>query len=1853
MTISERQKNIVNPYPDPGLDYLFDDPRNKWVIAGIHDTYLNFGLFPPAGHPLVEQPGMIPANDVVRVEDLRAYIQVYPQNAVLRGEQLESLPRRASLAKLTQISTRLVATGVESYYTSPTSKESQLPQNQAAINGTEGVPESEILKQITSQLVSIPYSLSLTKLKQLRQAFGNPTSSFITTREEPIGDTHRVPFRGQLDTVDLYDWKKNVQAGDLAQGYYFNPNTEPRAPEGKYYFVKRTNDTEAASYDTGLIQSNEVTAQKIAAARLLGKTEILKFVGKYSATNLERVSDNLVTLQTYFDKRPGSRWIYAVSINKEIIDGNLLDDTSQNISNEDIDLTPLQKALRLIDPAQNKTLRHSTFTLKSLQDSINATLRVLKDYGRVMNIEKITPDVVSGFDIEREILKLETFYDSMSVLFRYNNIAVADDLSESVEFCFKEDMRLLYIIFSGNLYSKGMGATFLIPQQLQDAAAPATSPKAVDLFYTFGNRTFGFVFNSLQIARVVGQNKAADRPMWNQFISSYVLPRVTISPVTEAQKQQRRDFRISPPPNIFQKIDQLTDQPSAANFSTMAVTAKDLTYAVNSAMGSCDTAQSSLLKDVFQVYRMLQGEAPIWSLTKYAALRARDELIKEYINQQRFNDALRYADNPSQVARDAENWVNHEISCITGLIGGAIEDQILKPAGTPKAVNQLIRRGVLSPPLKFSFKKGVNRNLWSLWKKQIQLLLIAFIKQLIMGVIRDVMKAALGCGPEDPFKAQAGLKDYRKTKNYGRIMLNDLIEGVDLVEIADDLDLLNKQVSYTDDEERKIVTSAPRQDQLLQFNQDVSTIVTPTELGKLLDGSASEGLVNTINEMVNAGEVDTVALFGERDEIEWTDKIVVSMYQESLHAEDVRYAVLGFTKDTIVNYFIEVGNQMSPAAKAALYGTDPTTPDEAYCDDRFAIPPDIEWGVDLSDEQVRQQIQDAMDAKRWELISLCSMLEGKFNFQVQLEDFLDNIPNAGIYDAIMRWIAALSNAIADSIGDMFEDDDLQFQPKALKFTASRFGRALLEQDRQIGFQNWAIPEAIFFSPGGDPRMTVPSREYISSTTWDPMASWKQATSPGDEIAMDPDLYQRDDLGQPPLPYPEGGKIRLTMYDGPGGYYTFRVKIPNENLSPPIARGTYASRNSEQGHSLVTQPELISNLPRPSRVLYNSHFRSYVPRGESPQPPIDNYMKVVTNPSERIDQIISAFYFDPIGRARLPVTLKSFVKPYFKANDDDCVTTKEEKIAKAIMTAIEKRVAKFFMNVGPLMRMYLSWNTPDTVNAIADYMLNKTIADLKEKALYGIFLQNMDKVVEVFGKISEVDYNQGNYSMEKIIFTNAMNDEKRLAETIKQSIILVIKRQASMPTPYSAVSQNFFESGDQYEQMANAMLLQLRFDFSITDPNGMEHIQRGIDTLTRGPALRLHTTQQSTSYIRPSEINYIPPNWFSHDALYYLPVPLLTALEIIMFDKIVDPMTRYPKYKFETNSKIAIADDSVLAAVNDRFVPVFSVAYTGFPITVLGETFYTMEALELREEKEAAECAAGNAVIPRLDALIEELESKKQLVRSAYDQGLVDFAEVSATAQVDDAWTSNRGADDNDTVANAVYIQARWNQVKREVLATTRGEPLPAFDTGLDPARILGHVWTDYETDPDDDVPGVEWVWAQRHIDQTLDDYQASIHTWGLLGGTTEPEAAQEAMTRLWASMTRMATAYEDYLHVLKTIMGYGWAQISYGVYADSLAGWQPDPSDYSPGSYYHGDASPYNQILVPDSFPGLDKKWSIYRNTSWNYISSEVNASAISPTAARAKLVEWAAEECAELAHIRAIIATIKEQQRALAAPQI
>ena len=97
MKISRRQKEIVNPFPEQFTDavnagvstggrngnYDYESERNKWIIEGIQDSYLNYGTFPSIGKRLSIIGPIQEGDNVITIADAMAYCALYPQNATV------------------------------------------------------------------------------------------------------------------------------------------------------------------------------------------------------------------------------------------------------------------------------------------------------------------------------------------------------------------------------------------------------------------------------------------------------------------------------------------------------------------------------------------------------------------------------------------------------------------------------------------------------------------------------------------------------------------------------------------------------------------------------------------------------------------------------------------------------------------------------------------------------------------------------------------------------------------------------------------------------------------------------------------------------------------------------------------------------------------------------------------------------------------------------------------------------------------------------------------------------------------------------------------------------------------------------------------------------------------------------------------------------------------------------------------------------------------------------------------------------------------------------------------------------------------------------------------------------------------------------------------------------------------------------------------------------------------------------------------------------------------------------------------------------------------------------------------
>ena len=109
-----------------------------------------------------------------------------------------------------------------------------------------------------------------------------------------------------------------------------------------------------------------------------------------------------------------------------------------------------------------------------------------------------------------------------------------------------------------------------------------------------------------------------------------------------------------------------------------------------------------------------------------------------------------YEANPALIQRQIEQAINRELSCLFDLAGGAIQKSVLDPNQLPPGAKYLVRKS-LKPRYSFKFNRtSSNTGFFGAWKKQLEDLIVDFAKQMLLSILKDVVKAALGCSPDQP-----------------------------------------------------------------------------------------------------------------------------------------------------------------------------------------------------------------------------------------------------------------------------------------------------------------------------------------------------------------------------------------------------------------------------------------------------------------------------------------------------------------------------------------------------------------------------------------------------------------------------------------------------------------------------------------------------------------------------------------------------------------------------------------------------------------------------------------------------------------------------------------------------------------------------------------------------------------------------------------------------------------------------------------------------------------------------------------------------------------------------------------------
>lgn len=1039
MAIKQRQKDIVNPYAQDAdrynssersaVGYDYDSARNKFVLDAIHDSFRNLGFFPEIGLTLSPEgplENLGPEERILSKADALAYCALYPQNAKIIADRFKLLSDDEIYNQLKKIANILASEQMSDSYETVTTSEAQFIENQTVVPSNTGRERitydsadeqtAAARKQTIARLMSIPPVHSAKYINSLRKSLGAPEESYeIDDNLYMYNNSGLVPYTSQNTNVDLYDWRNNADPGTETTKVYYNPIDD------NYYYVIRTDIMEPKDFVVsygGILNGNQNTLPNIKGLLRQGVDEILKYTQKYSEENrvffidlepttrqallaMERgsfmKSNDKLSVLSYMDARPSSPWVGCVRIPRIKLDtapGGF------EISYEEFEMTPFEKAKVITNKEGTKPEYKLPIQVSSLVGKLAATKKVLKKYLRDIISEGISKKLLKNVDIEREIDNLHNFVNYLQLLYNYNRISLGDD--DIIEFYLTDSFRLMYVTINGNLVTRGIGNLDFI----KEPAEENTNKIILDAFGLMSQTSFSFLFYSPYIFKEYLEKPDASSRSWVDFLGTYMYPPLDMTALsTQIQANKKKDAYAKNQKreqNVFQKVSEISSIPSQS-LEEMYFK-RPIRYRLENIESNiqCSTAQARYAKYALGIAKAFTTQTKIKSITRQVILILKNEVISDAVKRAKISIdgqelgiqnaedlGFRYSDNPELIRRDIEKYVNERISCSLDAVGDFIEDSFLSPVGAPPAADELVR-ATLDPPIKFEFKEKPTFSLVDgrrkAYEKIVSGIVENFLNALLAGVIRDLVNAFLGCGPNTSLEDPKDLKSSIAQINYGGVEIREFLSDIDIVQKANEAGL-----TFPTPEGDIEVTF----EQMSNFLDDVSKIVTPAEATALLRGDAPGHLYQVILEMVSR-----------------TQPIPVKLDTEILTES---YNLINFDSDNLNVYFGLLGDG-NPTTEA--YSS--LSPIQSYCDDKSVEASDL--GLDfLPAEQLIVQFDEAMQNKMLKISFFCDFLRNALDFQAELDKLMDLIPSMGWYDDILGAISEFSNSLAESVSEWWSD----------------------------------------------------------------------------------------------------------------------------------------------------------------------------------------------------------------------------------------------------------------------------------------------------------------------------------------------------------------------------------------------------------------------------------------------------------------------------------------------------------------------------------------------------------------------------------------------------------------------------------------------------------------------------------------------------------------------------------------------------------------------------------------------------------------------------------------------------------------
>jgi hypothetical protein len=1015
MSLSNRQKNIVNPFAEitttesrngSGYDYSLE--RNRFILDCIHEQYFYFYGFPLVGTILAN------INYEITEEDMLAYFALYPQNGKLTNGQATFIPDDEAIEVLGTIVQLLEDSKVLKRYTSNTSEESYEEEYQ------------DPSMQKIANLIAIPPSHSKAYTNQLRSALRLPAVQY----NEDVGldqldlDPAVAVYMSTDSNVDLYNWTQNGLPGEDNDRVYYNP------VDSHYYYVKRTEDITRNGYSLSNILRNTAQRQNIQAAvnywnqvsedlkapylEAINHSirEILKFSQKnsdenylslqqlisppfsYANADLETQDDSVFPLLSYKAIRPGSRWIYALKIPAENIVSLPVPASSQRPSDNEYQLPILEKAKRIIGPT-NASADSISFEVLEMIRNLLPVRNALRANNDELVEQGLTGDILEGIDLEKEAVRLESFFELMEIFYNYNKIALEE--SDRIQMFFTRNYSLDHIVVNGNFYYHGCGSSNYFDTSNESASI-------INAFSLFTSTTFSIIRSTPQIYNdtVLSSVNTSGEPL--VFLEKYVFPKLNLNALKVKRRNREKSAarRKSRRDEVFSVLANVTAT-SPTEYEKLWNKREKKFRVANMISGmDCNTGQARAAKYALKFYQAFYGRTRVASLIRETILLLKQEVVQDELAKRILSDVDTYNRNPDLFIRDVEKLINDEIFCGLDVMGDVIQTRFLDPKDDPPDKSFLSRKSSDMLP-QFEFKKdkmiSLKAKQSAIYRKAITLIIQNFIKSIVAGVIKDIVNAMFGCGPEAQQRDDSrGLKNISSKTNFGGSNLVEATSTLDLVDLAKQVPLYNVTTEEVDGITVQTRTS-PNRTQIEEFLADVSVMCTPLEAQQLLDGDADYDLIEHILETASN---DTVGA--------------------DLEIRD--YNSIEFSNQNITDFFTLLGDSLD----FSLDEVAQNSPLAAYCENKLSLINNIDENEFTFN--LEQQYTQIVNSKLDKINFLCDFLRGFPNLELELQRMFTMLPIMQYYDDLLIFIAGVSNGLTEKIasffGDLFNQEEGRF-----------------------------------------------------------------------------------------------------------------------------------------------------------------------------------------------------------------------------------------------------------------------------------------------------------------------------------------------------------------------------------------------------------------------------------------------------------------------------------------------------------------------------------------------------------------------------------------------------------------------------------------------------------------------------------------------------------------------------------------------------------------------------------------------------------------------------------------------------------